>query len=604
MDIKDYVKQIEATEDKKLLLELNTLAMRSRITRLDKLYGETAMELAKMAGKVDSRIAKFLEETFKDGYYHGLYDIAQGWKIKLPVAKVDSDKLRAVLKEPWSGKNYSQRLWKNTDELAKTIRTEILGGIHRGASAQEMARNVSERMDVGRKESMRLVRTEMNYAQNRAAMESIKDAGMSYFVFIATLDRRTSATCRNHDGHVYKISEAEQGTNVPPLHPYCRSTIAASLHGSDGKQAGTRIGRDGEGKTIHVPAEMKYKDWEKIYIDESMTMDSWLKEHPQKILKSGGQRGTIEAGKRMLDIANFPDVFRTKTEQKNTQKMVDYLNGQDGANPDTMELYGSMREIDTVSPNGIEFTVKHSGGDAVQTWRNSYSGELTRVKLVIPKLTGEDLAGQIGTTLHEEMHLMDLFLRENPAKAGRWFSECQKEYMDAFLGTPADISASMRKLFDDFAGQMDDVAGGLRKEARDKLEALRQDLMPDGPYGDYEGYKQYQKAVKKVKRETEKELDYQYRNIMGGGIGNLQDIYDALSAGRARDSGAVRYGHGSRYYTDVGNRLEETLANYGSLSVLRPDLVALLKKDKPDLVKALKQVVKNMLQKAREKNGS
>ena len=277
MDIKDYVKQIEATEDQKLLLELNTLAMRSRITRLDKLYGETAMELAKMAGKVTSHIARFLEETFKDGYYHGLYDIAQEWQIKLPVSKVTPDKLRAVLQEPWSGKNYSQRLWKNTDELAKTIRAEILGGIHRGASVQEMGRNVSERMEVGRKESMRLVRTELNYAQNRAAMESIKDAGMEYFTFIATLDRRTSATCRNHDGHVYKISEAEQGTNVPPLHPYCRSTIAASLYGPDGKHVGTRIGRDGENKAIHVPADMKYKDWQKIYVDESMSRESWEK---------------------------------------------------------------------------------------------------------------------------------------------------------------------------------------------------------------------------------------------------------------------------------------------------------------------------------------
>ena len=102
----------------------------------------------------------------------------------------------------------------------------------------------------------------------------------------------------------------------------------------------------------------------------------------------------------------------------------------------------------------------------------------------------------------------------------------------------------------------------------------------------------------------EKEMDYLNRNLMGGGIGNLQDIYDALSEGKARDAGTVLYGHGKKYYAEVENRLEETLANYGSLSILRPDLIDLLRKDKPELVEALEKVVKDMLTKAREKHGS
>ena len=111
-------------------------------------------------------------------------------------------------------------------------------------------------------------------------------------------------------------------------------------------------------------------------------------------------------------------------------------------------------------------------------------------------------------------------------------------------------------------------------------------------------YSDYKKAFNKLKREANEQIDYQCRNAMGGGISSLEDIYDALSGGSARDAGVVRYGHGSQYYRDIGKRAEETLANYGALSIVRPDLVEMLRKDKPGLVEALEEVIQEMLKKA------
>ena len=54
----------------------------------------------------------------------------------------------------------------------------------------------------------------------------------------------------------------------------------------------------------------------------------------------------------------------------------------------------------------------------------------------------------------------------------------------------------------------------------------------------------------------------------------------------------------SKYYRDIGKRAEETLANYGALSVVRPDLIEMLRKDKPELVEALEEVIQDMLKKA------
>ena len=87
------------------------------------------------------------------------------------------------------------------------------------------------------------------------------------------------------------------------------------------------------------------------------------------------------------------------------------------------------------------------------------------------------------------------------------------------------------------------------------------------------------------------------RNIMGGGIGNLQDIYDALSGGAFRDAGKVIYGHGSSYYRNTESRVHETIANYAALSVTRPDVIALLRADKPELVAELDATIAELLKK-------
>lgn len=84
---------------------------------------------------------------------------------------------------------------------------------------------------------------------------------------------------------------------------------------------------------------------------------------------------------------------------------------------------------------------------------------------------------------------------------------------------------------------------------------------------------------------------------MGGGIGNLEDIYDALSGGLFRDNKTVKFGHGSSYYNGIEAKIDETIANYGVLSITRPDLIKELEKDKPDLVNALNQTIDEMRKK-------
>lgn len=277
MSMEDYITAIGTDKNSPLLRELNTLAMRSRISRLDRLHSETLMELDKLGRKSLSAMDKFLGKAYKDNYYRGLFDIGKAGEMLQAVSKVDAAKLEGILRTPWSGKNYSQRIWQNTDKLGKTIQDTIVAGLHRGDSPQKMVKLVSEKMGVGQSDAERLVRTELNYVQNQAALDSIQDAGMEFYQFCATLDTRTTPMCREHDGKIYPVEDAQPGENMPPLHPRCRSTIFASLEEKPTSRPGKRAARDRADRTIMVPADMTYKDWKAVFVDKTQTAEEWVK---------------------------------------------------------------------------------------------------------------------------------------------------------------------------------------------------------------------------------------------------------------------------------------------------------------------------------------
>lgn len=275
--IEEYVKEINETGDKGLEREL-TLAMRSRITRLDKLYAEVLMALDALGRKADKAMTAYLTDAYLDGYYHSLFEIGKKRGLEGSVSRISEEDAEKVVRTPWSGENYSKRLWNNTEKLGKTIQQVVSSGVHRGLSVQKLSKMVEERMGVGHRQAVRLVRTEMNFSLNRSILDGIKASGMKYYRFVATLDRRTSAQCRSHDGHVYKVEDYSPGTNAPPLHPHCRSTIVGSLKG-DSKPKGKRAARNPDGNYIRVPASMTYAEWYQQYVDRTSTGEKIFAHH-------------------------------------------------------------------------------------------------------------------------------------------------------------------------------------------------------------------------------------------------------------------------------------------------------------------------------------
>ena len=223
-DIGKYVEEIEKLkksnpiEFRKLSIELETLAYKSRISRMDNLKAGIDYELIQAGEKIKGKVTDTLADVYENTYTSFVEDL------NFKKGAISSDTIKMALEQEWSGANYSSRIWSNIDNLAKAIKNEVIVGLNKGINYRTMSQNIAKKFDTSYKNAERLVRTETAHIQNQATLMGYKDSGVVKYEFLAVLDSRTSHTCASLNGEVFKTENAMEGENYPPMHPRCRST--------------------------------------------------------------------------------------------------------------------------------------------------------------------------------------------------------------------------------------------------------------------------------------------------------------------------------------------------------------------------------------------
>ena len=95
---------------------------------------------------------------------------------------------------------------------------------------------------------------------NEAHILAMLDEGYDKYLYLATLDSRTSVKCRGLDNKVFKISERTIGVNFPPSHTNCRCITVPYDKGRK-----NRVATNEDGEEIIVDAKMSYSEWLKQY---------------------------------------------------------------------------------------------------------------------------------------------------------------------------------------------------------------------------------------------------------------------------------------------------------------------------------------------------
>lgn len=586
-------------------------ANQSALTRSRGLFEQITQELSKLGQKENTLFYQGLSSIYTDQYLRQMFTLGQFTEVKANLSRLNPTLIKKTLDYPWSGAMFSDRLWNDKERLGRNLRLGLTQSMVLGEGIPEITDRINKGIDTARYNAERVARSETKRVSYVAHDAVYEDTGVEELEYRCANggDSRTCSLCRADNGKHYQRGKEP----TLPRHPNCRCIYIPVV--PDTFKAGELNELTGS-----VRGTENYEKWMKDNADK-LNADGTLKEGWERDWKNGGKlvykgnpvekitpkdlnamvkedKDTLGRVDPML-LTDYPEPFyATKAEAKNTQAMMSYVNGLDGADEDVLSLYRSLDKAYNFDENGIPFKISHGKSHAVSYRYSLRDGKYSDVTLTIPKLSGDDLAGQMQTTLHEEMHLLDMLCGKSNregGKKGAWVSSTSEGLVKAFSGADDTIGEKIQEIFKEHDKEVTTIATQMRKKLQDGIEELRAQYLPNGAFGAGSDYKGYKKAVSKLESAVEAERDYLSRNVMGGGIGNLEDIYDALSGGKHRDTGVVKYGHGSSYYRSMEDRRAETLANYGALSVLRPDLVELLAEDKPDLVEALAGAVTEML---------
>lgn len=264
MSLEDYVAKIDATGDLGLKAELDQLAMNSRISRLDSLMFEIDASLRSLARLSEDKLKDHLGDVFDESYFRTLFDIQNVSKYA-PVMPVAERELADLMEYPWSGANFSERIWKNTDKLKDDLKQTLIQKMVQGSDIRSVSADIGLRMEAAYFRAEALVRTETAYFMGEAVAKGYEDDGIAEYEILATLDTRTSEICQKQDGKKYKLDDRAVGVNYPPFHVRCRTD---SVPFFDDLEMLQRAARDKDGKTILVPGDMKYEDWKDKYVKQ------------------------------------------------------------------------------------------------------------------------------------------------------------------------------------------------------------------------------------------------------------------------------------------------------------------------------------------------
>lgn len=225
-DVGTYIEAIN-NEDldevvrEQLKMEYNTLAMKTRISRLEELSYHVNRHLDTLFFYSIDIVRDLLEESVTASYNEANMILRRH-------SKVDK-KMFKILEKPWSGANFSENIWDNRNKLAGIAKHEITRGLYRGNGSKQIARAIKERMDANMKDIERVVRTESRFVRNEASAQAYEEYGYTKYKFSSHTEGRhsdrTCSECKRLNKEVYKFSERMPGINYPPMHPNCRCTI-------------------------------------------------------------------------------------------------------------------------------------------------------------------------------------------------------------------------------------------------------------------------------------------------------------------------------------------------------------------------------------------
>lgn len=559
-------------------------ANQSALTRSRGLFEQINKELIKLGKEENTVFRTNLQNIYTDQFLRTVYTLGQTQTVKSSFNMLNPRLIQDTLDYPWSGAMFSDRLWLDKDRLGRNLRVGLTQSMILGEDMDRIADRVGANINTSKYNAMRVARTEtkrVTYSSQAAAFENQNVGEVRYMAANNGGDSRTCDLCREDHGKVYKLGEEPS----LPRHPNCRCWYIPVVKDTFEDNELNEL-------TGSVRGAENYEKWKEK--EAAKIKAAQEAKQSEEIIKAKVTVDTAKADleKTEVKLTDYPEAFYSKkTEAKNTQALLDYVNAQNVTDPNILKLYKSMDKLCEGLSDDIVIKVSHGAHRVKSSWTKTYD---LCIDVGIPKVDPKFI-GTYDTNLHEEMHFLDMLLTAKQDKhryPKGMFSQSYKPLIEAFDKATPKIGDRAKTLFSELTKYYETE----KKKMREKYDTMIVELDKQYSAGKIDA-KKFNSMAKKLWTDIVEENDKKLRGFKGGGISGLQDIYDAISNGVFRDTGEVLYGHGSSYYQDRHRNnpnCSESIANYAALSIGHPELIEILAEDHPEIVKALRQCVEDM----------
>lgn len=348
-----------------ILAELESPAYQARLERLQQLQNQIDLTMNQIYGQEKATNTSHYVDLANEAYYKSIFDIQQRTGLGFGFNAIDSKAIDQVINSKWSGENYSKRIWKNTNALSRDLKEELLLSLVTGRTDRETADIIANKFAQGASNARRLVRTESCNLANQMEMQSYKECGIEAYIFVATLDLKTSSACRELDRKRFPVSKQQPGVNCPPMHPWCRSTTICDISDTELAQMKRRARDPVTGKTNMVPADTSYKEWHSKNVAGKPEAES----EEKKLKNFASDRKQYNRYRQQLGDKYIPDSvtgfqnikYNNKNEYgilKAQSKGMTYYNKAVNKEPGITEYLKNTADQCGMEVAGIEYRIK------------------------------------------------------------------------------------------------------------------------------------------------------------------------------------------------------------------------------------------------------
>lgn len=366
MTVDEYIKKgSEIAVSLEWLKELENASTIYHIDRLKALQIQIRQQIEILEAKKLSDMESIFTNTYVDGYYKSLYELHKGMGYGKAFALIDTNAIEKAFAMTYGkdGLNFSERIWKDRNYLARTLETEFVQMIIRGEGPDRLINLLSKRFGTSKSAAANLVQTESAFLASNCRKDAMESLEVEEFEIVETLDIKTCDTCGALDGTHLPMDKFEPWVTAPPFHHRCRGTTVPYF--PDYKN-GERAARGADGKTYYVPESMTYKEWFKEHVESNPEFLAEKKKWDNRFSdKKQYERYTNVLGKKQ--VGSFADFQNLKYNSNEWEQFKDYARSIKNGEITPLanfNLYKQIsREIDEklvgiTTSNGIVITSK------------------------------------------------------------------------------------------------------------------------------------------------------------------------------------------------------------------------------------------------------